>query len=88
MSDGSGVGKKVIIFCADISLSVDIDYTKKDVLILGKGTTQGLDDTAFTAAAKYSIHFSEQYKTNRFSLHCNGTNSFLFFNGVKSINSR
>ena len=35
---------------------------KKDILSLGKGTTQGLDDTTTTAEAEYSIDFTEQGK--------------------------
>ena len=54
-SDGSGFGKKVI-FGADISSSVCIDNKKKDILILGKGPTQGL-----TAEKEYSINFNEQH---------------------------
>ena len=32
--------------------------TKKIFLILGKGSSQGLDDTMLTAKAQYSVHFS------------------------------
>ena len=46
--DGS-VGKNVIIFVADMSSSVHIDNKGKDIVILGKGPTQGLDDTTLTA---------------------------------------
>ena len=35
-----------------------VDNKKKDILILDKGPTQGLDDTTLTAEAQYSIHFS------------------------------
>ena len=41
-----------------MSSSVHIDNKKKDVLILGKGPQQGLDDTTLTAEAQYSINFS------------------------------
>ena len=41
----SGMGKNVIIFGVDISSSANIDNKKKDILILGKGQTQGLADT-------------------------------------------
>ena len=41
--------KQVIIFGADMSSSVHIDNKKKDILILGEGSTQGLDDTTLTA---------------------------------------
>ena len=30
---------------------------KKDILILGEGPTQGLDDTKITAKVKYAINF-------------------------------
>ena len=39
------MGKNVIIFGVDISSSANIDNKKKDILILGKGQTQGLADT-------------------------------------------
>ena len=42
LPEGS-VGKNVIIFGVDMSSSVHIDNTGKDILILGKGPTQGLN---------------------------------------------
>ena len=48
-----GFGKNIVIFGADISLSVDVDY-KKDSLILGKGPTQGLDNITVTVKGEYS----------------------------------
>ena len=39
---GPGLGKNVIIFGVDMSSSTKIDNRKKDILILGKGPTQGL----------------------------------------------
>ena len=39
----------VNIFEVDMSSSVHIDNKKKDILILGDGPTQGLDDTTSTA---------------------------------------
>ena len=44
-SIGDEVGKNVIIFGGDMSSSSHIDYKKKDILILGKGPTQGLEHT-------------------------------------------
>ena len=40
-----GTGRNVIIFGVDMSLSTKIDNTKKDILIFGKGSTQGLEHT-------------------------------------------
>ena len=41
-SIGNEVGRNVIIFGVDMSSSPHIDNKKKDILILGKGPTQGL----------------------------------------------
>ena len=38
---GSGFGQNVLIFGADMSFSTCIDNKKKDILVLGKGPTQG-----------------------------------------------
>ena len=42
---GTGLGRNVIIFGVDMSSSTKIDNRKKDILILGKGPTQGLEHT-------------------------------------------
>ena len=57
LHDGS-IGKNIIIFGVDMSSSVHIDEKGKDILILRKGPTQGLNDTTLTAEAQYSINFS------------------------------
>ena len=50
-TDGS-MGKNLIIFGADLSLSVHIDNKTKDNLILDERPTHGLDDTTLTAEMK------------------------------------
>ena len=47
LSNGSRFGKNVI-FGADTNSLVHIDDKMKDILILGKGLTDGLDDTMLT----------------------------------------
>ena len=65
-----------------MSLSTKIDNRKKDILILGKDPTQGLEHMP-TAEKIYSINFSK-YQTKFFvSLHHNGANSYFFVNGKK-----
>ena len=64
-------------------MSVHIDDKKKDILVLGKGPTQGLDDTTITAEAEYSINFSRSQRKFCLSPHYNGSNSFLFVNATK-----
>ena len=65
--------------------SVHVDDKEKNILILGEGLTQGLDDTTLTAKAKYLINFTQSRK--RF-LHYNESNSFLFVNATKSTQSK
>ena len=66
-----------------MNLSVHIDNKNKDILILGEGPTQGLDDSTLTAEAIYPINFTQQRKRFLLSLHFNGSNSFLFVNATK-----
>ena len=55
---------------------------KKDILVLTKGTTQGLEHT-LTADKIYSFNFTVTKKTFCLSLHYNGANSYLFVNGTE-----
>ena len=66
-----------------MSSSVHIDNKKKDILILGEGPTQGLDDTTLTTEAIYPINFRQPNIRFVLSLHSNGSNSFLFVNATK-----
>ena len=43
--------------------SSHIDNKKKDILVLGKGPTQGLEHT-LTAEKMYSINFTEKTKSS------------------------
>ena len=53
----SRFGQSVLIFGVDMSSSSHIDNKKKDILVLGKGPTQGLEHT-LTAEKMYSINFT------------------------------
>ena len=79
---GGGFGQNVLIFGADMSSSIHIDNKKKDILVLGKGPTQGLEHT-LTAEKMYSINFTVTNKTFCLSLHYNGANSYLFVDGTE-----
>ena len=68
-----GFGQNIIIFRVDMSSSAHIDSKKKDILILGKEPTQGLEHT-LTAEKMYSINFTVARKKFCFSLRYNGTN--------------
>ena len=81
---GCGFCRDVLIFGADMSSSAHIDNKKKDILVLGKGPTQGLGHT-LTAEKTYSINFTGAQNKFCLSLHYNGENSYLFVNGTKII---
>ena len=61
---GTGSGENLMIFGVDMSTSTNIDSRKKNILILGKGPTQGLEHT-LSAEKMYSIIFTEK-KQNLF----------------------
>ena len=75
---GIGLARNVITFGVDMSSSIKIDNRKKDILILGKGPTKGLEHT-LSVENMYSINFTEDHKKICWSLH-NGANSYLFVN--------
>ena len=83
---GGGFGQNVIIFGVDMSSSVHVDNKKKDILILGKGPTQGLEHT-LTAEKMYSIYSTVTRNKFCLSLHYNGTNSYLLM-VLKLLNSK
>ena len=59
-----------------MSSSVHIDNKNKDILILGEGLTQGLNDTTSTALWKYLVNFIRSGKRFVLSLHYNGSNKW------------
>ena len=78
LSNGSGFVKNVIIFGANMSSLVHTDNKKKYILVLVKGTRDGLVDTMLTAEKDYSINFTEQQKKFCLSFHYNGVNGYIF----------
>ena len=80
-SDGS-FAQNVIIFGADMSSSVHVNNKTKDILVLGEGLTQELDDTTLTAEKKYSINFTKSNTKFCLSLHYDQSGSYLFVNGA------
>ena len=62
-SFGNAVGRNCIIFGAYMSSSVHVDTKEKDILILGKNPTQGLDGTTMTAEKLYPINFTGNNNT-------------------------
>ena len=67
-----------------MSSSQHTDNNKNDILIIGKGPTQGLEHT-LTAEKLHSINFTKENTKFCLSLHYNGANSYLFVNGTEII---
>ena len=63
-----------------MSAPLKIHNRKEDILILGKGPTQGLEHT-LSAEKMYSINFTEHNKKLCLILYYNGANGYLFVNG-------
>ena len=57
---------------------------KKDILSLGKGPTQSLDNAMLTAEGRYSISFSRSNRQFCLRLSYNGSSSSLFVNATKT----
>ena len=77
-----GFGQNVLIFGVDMSSSTRIDNKKKDILLLGKRSTQELEHN-LTAEKIHSINFTVIKQKFCLILHYNGANSYLFVNGIE-----
>ena len=67
-----------------MSTYIHIDNKKKDILVLGRGPTQGLEST-LNAEKMYSINFTVTKKKFCLSLNYNRGNSYLFVNGTEIV---
>ena len=81
---GGGFGQNILIFRVDMSSSAHIDNKKKNILVIGKRPTQGLEHT-LAAEKMYSINFTITKKKFCLSVHYNGANSYLFVNGKEIV---
>ena len=55
----------------------------KNILVLGKGFTQRLDNTTIYAEKMYPINFTKTNKKFCLNLYYNGSNSYLFVNDTE-----
>ena len=67
-----------------MSSSAHIDNKTKNILVLGKGPTQGLEHT-LTAEKMYSINFTVTKRKFCLSLYYSGADSYLFVNGKEFV---
>ena len=63
------MGKNINIFGVSMNSFVPIGNKKNDILVLGRSSTQGLDNTKLTAEAQYSINFSRSNRKFCLNLH-------------------
>ena len=75
------MAKNIIIFRVNSSNSVHATNKTQNILTLGHGLTQKVDNTTIYAEKMYSPDFSAENKIFCLSLHYNGNNSYLFVNG-------
>ena len=68
-----------------MSSSIHANNKTKNVLVLGQGITQGLDDTTLTAEGSYLTNFSRSRRKFCLTRHYNGSDSYLFVNGAEII---
>ena len=68
-----------------MSSSAHANNKTKNILILGDGFTQGLNDATLYAEKMYSINFTATKEKFCLCLHYNGANSYLFVNGTDII---
>ena len=80
-----GIDQNIIIFGGDMNSFVHANNRTKNILIIGEGNTQGLDDTTLIVEKMYSISFIVSARKFCLILHYNGDNSYLFVNGTEII---
>ena len=73
--------KNVIIFDVDMSSSVHATNREKNIYVVGKEFTQGINDATIYAEKLFHNNFTEFGVKFVLSLHYNGDNSYLFANG-------
>ena len=81
-----GMARNIIIFGVDLSNSVHATNKTQNILILGHGLTQKVNNTTIYAEKMYSPNFSAENEIFCLSLHYNGDDSYLFVMVKKSLN--
>ena len=78
--------RNVLIFGADMNFSVHATNRANHIYLMGKGLTQGINDTTIYAEKSFYRNFTDFGKKFVLSLHYNGDNSYLFVNGRQELN--
>lgn len=67
-SVANGFFKNILYFGVDMRFSVNVGNKEKNILILGKVTTQGLHDTTLTAEKRYSLSLGRLFLSKQRTL--------------------
>ena len=78
-------GRNVLIFGVDMSFSVHATNRANHVYLMGKGLTQGINDTTIYVEKNCYRNFTDPGKKFVLSLHYNGVDSYLFVNGRQEL---
>ena len=78
-------GKNVIIFGADMSLSIHANNRANNIYVLGNFLVQSINSTSIYAEKIYSKNFTELGKKTLLCLHYNSSNSYSFNNGTQEL---
>ena len=74
-----------MIFGVDFSSSAHANNKRKNILIIGKVPTQGLEDATLCAEKMYFVNFTATTKKFCQSLHYHRDNSYLFVHDTEII---
>ena len=78
-------GRNVLIFGADMSLSVHATNRANHIYLMSEGLTQGINDTTIYVEKNYYRNFTDPGKKFVLNLYYNGDNSYLFVNGRQEL---
>ena len=77
--------RNILIFGVDMSFSVHATNRANNIYIMGKGLTQGINDTMIYAEKNFYRNFTDFGIKFMLSLHHNGDDSYFFVNGRQEL---
>ena len=78
-------GRNVLIFGVHESSSTHANNKANNILVMGDGFVQGINDMTLYAEKIYSQNFTQPNKKFVLSLHYNRNDSYLFINGKQEL---
>ena len=77
--------RNVLMFGADMSFSTHANNRANNIYVMGEVFIQGINNTTIHAEKKFYRNFTDPGKKFILSLHYNGDDSYLFFNGRQEL---